>query len=118
MKNAERHNLAFLIPRLKIAQDHPSIEDEVTPWLQKMHALVVGPGLGRSFSLMSPAKIMVHKAIELGVPLVIDADGIYLISCDPDLVRGERNEGRLIRPGRSDFGQNESGVTTVKICGI
>jgi len=71
--------------------DHPSIEDEVTPWLQKMHALVVGPGLGRSFSLMSPAKIMVHKAIELGVPLVIDADGIYLISCDPDLVRGYRH---------------------------
>ena len=37
---------------------------------------------------MSPAKIVVHKAIELGIPLVIDADGIYLISCDPDIIRG------------------------------
>lgn len=76
-------------------QDHPSIEDEVTPWLQKMHALVVGPGLGRSFSLMSPAKIIVNKAIELGLPLVIDADGIYLISCDPELVRGEKGNTGL-----------------------
>ena len=53
-----------------------------------MHALVVGPGLGRSFSLMSPAKILVNKAIELSIPLVIDADGIYLVSCDPDLIQG------------------------------
>lgn len=71
--------------------DHPSIEDEVSPWLQKMHSLVVGPGLGRSFSLMSPAKIIVNKAIELGIPLVIDADGIYLVSCDPDLIQGYRS---------------------------
>jgi len=71
--------------------DHPSIEDEVSPWLQKMHALVVGPGLGRSFSLMSPAKILVNKAIELSIPLVIDADGIYLVSCDPDLIQGYRS---------------------------
>ena len=40
-------------PPIDWLQDHPSIEDEVTPWLQKMHALVVGPGLGWSFSLMS-----------------------------------------------------------------
>ena len=73
---------------LSLIKDHPSIEDEVSPWLQKMHSLVVGPGLGRSFSLMSPAKIIVNKAIELGIPLVIDADGIYLVSCDPDLIQG------------------------------
>ena len=53
-----------------------------------MHSLVVGPGLGRSFSLMSPAKIIVNKAMEMGIPLVIDADGIYLVSCDPDLIQG------------------------------
>ncbi|XP_029652790.1 ATP-dependent (S)-NAD(P)H-hydrate dehydratase-like [Octopus sinensis] len=67
--------------------DKSSALEEIGLWLPKMHSVVVGPGLGRHGPLLSTVKDVLAKTISLKLPLVIDADGVYLLSQDPDVIR-------------------------------
>lgn len=44
--------------------------------LPRIHSLVVGPGLGRNPFVLECAKHVITAAMELNLPIVIDADGI------------------------------------------
>ena len=67
--------------------------EKIEPWLDRMSALVVGPGLGRDPTMCETAKRIIAAACEKDIPLVIDADGIRLVMEDPSLV-GEN--GRVV----------------------
>ena len=66
--------------------------ERVTPWLHRMDALVVGPGLGRDPTMSEIAKRIIAHAHERDVPLVIDADGLRVLMEDQGLIR----EGHVV----------------------
>ena len=52
-----------------------SMVSAVTTTLPKLHALTIGPGLGRDKNVLSAVGKIITNAREAGIPLVIDADG-------------------------------------------
>ena len=54
--------------------------DRVSEWLPKLSCLVVGPGLGRDPLVLLQAELVMAKALEMRVPLVVDADGLWIWS--------------------------------------
>ena len=60
-------------------------------WLKNMDAVVAGPGLGRDPDALHFARRVLEFAREEGIPLVVDADALYLVCLDPALVRGNVN---------------------------
>ncbi|XP_073470600.1 ATP-dependent (S)-NAD(P)H-hydrate dehydratase isoform X2 [Aquarana catesbeiana] len=68
--------------------DHPNALQEIENWLPRLHTLVIGPGLGRHDSILETAKGIIEKAKTKGIPLVIDADGLWLIAQQPSIIQG------------------------------
>ncbi|KAF4350194.1 hypothetical protein F8388_013615 [Cannabis sativa] len=73
-------------------EDKKSILDkvlaEVDKWMERFDCLVVGPGLGRDpFLLDCVSEIMKH-ARQSNVPIVVDGDGLFLVTNCLDLVSG------------------------------
>eukprot|EP01029_Cantina_marsupialis_P023540 TRINITY_DN5898_c0_g2_i2.p1 TRINITY_DN5898_c0_g2~~TRINITY_DN5898_c0_g2_i2.p1 ORF type:complete len:327 (+),score=67.13 TRINITY_DN5898_c0_g2_i2:77-1057(+) len=70
-------------------------------WLPKFDSLVVGPGMGRDYLMMSCAASIIKEAKLLEKPLVIDADGIQLICEDPNLIKGYKKA--ILTPNIAEF---------------
>ncbi|XP_043928598.1 ATP-dependent (S)-NAD(P)H-hydrate dehydratase isoform X2 [Protopterus annectens] len=81
--------------------DHPSAVEEVENWLPRLHSLVVGPGLGREDAILKHAKGILEKAIMKGIPIVIDADGLWLIAQQPFIIQGYRKA--ILTPNMVEF---------------
>ncbi|OMO95279.1 hypothetical protein CCACVL1_05450 [Corchorus capsularis] len=61
---------------------------EFDKWMERFDCLVIGPGLGRDpFLLECVSQIMKH-ARQSNVPMVVDADGLFLVTNSVDLVSG------------------------------
>merc|ERR1719500_2645984 len=72
---------------------HPVLDQEygiedIEVWLPRVHAAVVGPGLGRNQSTLGRASLVLEKAKLLGIPLVVDADALWQVNSNPGLVQG------------------------------
>lgn len=52
----------------------------VVEMFPSLHALVCGPGLGRCPLVLEATSQIIRKAVDEGLPLVIDADALYLLS--------------------------------------
>ncbi|KAL6581787.1 hypothetical protein OROMI_005801 [Orobanche minor] len=62
--------------------------EEVDKWMERFDCLVIGPGLGRDpFLLDCVGEIMKH-ARQSNVPMVIDGDGLFLVTNCLELVSG------------------------------
>lgn len=81
-------------------------------WLKNMDALVIGPGLGRDPIALAFVRDILLFARETNVPTVIDADGLFLVSLDPTIARGNANvvltpnAAELSRLARAILGEN------------
>lgn len=75
----------------------------IDAWLGAFDAVVVGPGLGRDEALLRVAALVIRAAFARDLPLVVDADGLWLVNRDPDLVRGNRRV--VLTPNRVEFGR-------------
>jgi hypothetical protein len=68
---------------------------EVERWFPALHALVVGPGLGRNESVLRIARALLSKAVRspsLQV-VVLDGDGLWAVREHHDLVRCVQGRG-------------------------
>ncbi|KAK2966893.1 hypothetical protein RJ640_028903, partial [Escallonia rubra] len=63
---------------------------EVQKWMERFDCLVVGPGLGRDPFLLDCASNIMKHARQSNVPMVIDGDGLFLVTNCLDLVSGYR----------------------------
>ncbi|EHB02306.1 Carbohydrate kinase domain-containing protein [Heterocephalus glaber] len=63
--------------------DSPNAAQEVEKWLPRLHALVVGPGLGRDGLLLDSTKGILEAARVRDIPVVIDALSGPVDSTDP-----------------------------------
>lgn len=67
--------------------------------LPKMDAVLIGPGLGKSKGTLAVLKTVLERAI---CPVVVDADGINLMSAHKDLLRG-RKAPTILTPHEGEF---------------
>ncbi|XP_053733041.1 ATP-dependent (S)-NAD(P)H-hydrate dehydratase isoform X2 [Synchiropus splendidus] len=68
--------------------DSPNAVEEIEKWLPRLHGLVVGPGLGRDDLLLKAAKEVIEKSKARDIPIVIDADGLWLVTQQPSVIQG------------------------------
>lgn len=61
---------------------------EVDKWIERFDCIVVGPGLGRDPYLLECVSEIVKLARQSNVPIVIDGDGLFLVTNNLDLVSG------------------------------
>ena len=64
--------------------DSGRVED-TTQWFNRLHAIVVGPGLGRDPSIFTAALKLVESAKQQNKLLIFDADSIHLLAQNPSL---------------------------------
>jgi len=80
----------------------------ITAWLPRFDAVVVGPGLGRDPAIAATAAGVVAAARDGGAGLVLDADGLALVSSDSSLVRGY---GRaILTPNAAEYGRLQASL--------
>lgn len=63
------------------------VESMITK-LPRLHALCIGPGLGRHEAVLGAVGHIILAARQRELPLVIDADGLWLVTQQPELVKG------------------------------
>ena len=72
---------------------------EIEKLLSKMDAVLVGPGIGQSEDIVSVVRTIVEK---FQGPLVIDADGINVLSQHKDILR-DRTAPTVLTPHNGEF---------------
>eukprot|EP00446_Apocalathium_sp_SHHI-4_P072709 CAMPEP_0177559442 /NCGR_PEP_ID=MMETSP0369-20130122/70838_1 /TAXON_ID=447022 ORGANISM="Scrippsiella hangoei-like, Strain SHHI-4" /NCGR_SAMPLE_ID=MMETSP0369 /ASSEMBLY_ACC=CAM_ASM_000364 /LENGTH=668 /DNA_ID=CAMNT_0019046171 /DNA_START=29 /DNA_END=2038 /DNA_ORIENTATION=+ len=77
--------------------------EKMVALLPRLHALVIGPGLGRHPAVLDAVARVVEAARETRLPLVVDADGLWLITQRPELVKGYTNA--VLTPNVMEFGR-------------
>lgn len=65
--------------------------DRIVSSFPRLHVLVIGPGLGRDEIPMRIIPQVILKAKEINMPMVIDADGLFLISQNLSLIQNYTN---------------------------
>jgi len=75
--------------------------ERIGEFLPRLHALVIGPGLGKDPKVLETVERVVVKAKELDICLVFDADGLFLIQQKPELVDGYKNA--ILTPNSIEF---------------
>ena len=95
-------------------QDSESFSDDMDKWLPRLHALVIGPGLGRDKTILSNVEhlIGVLRKQEKPIPLIIDADGLHLVTEKPDIINNYEN--CILTPNVAEFERLYEKVTGVK----
>ncbi|XP_004447075.1 ATP-dependent (S)-NAD(P)H-hydrate dehydratase isoform X1 [Dasypus novemcinctus] len=81
--------------------DSPNAVHDVENWLPRLHTLVIGPGLGRDDVLLENVKGILEKSKAKGIPVVIDADGLWLIAQEPSLIQGYQRA--ILTPNYMEF---------------
>lgn len=74
----------------QVSDPHPPPAELASPiisMLSTLHVLVIGPGLGRDALMQATVAAVIRAAREKNTPLVLDADALWLIQNQPDLVR-------------------------------
>ncbi|XP_027192068.2 ATP-dependent (S)-NAD(P)H-hydrate dehydratase isoform X1 [Cicer arietinum] len=61
---------------------------EVDKWIERFNCLVIGPGLGRDPFLLDCVSEIMRHARQSNIPIVIDGDGLFLVTNNLDLVSG------------------------------
>ncbi|XP_050874875.1 ATP-dependent (S)-NAD(P)H-hydrate dehydratase isoform X2 [Lathyrus oleraceus] len=61
---------------------------EVDKWLERFDCLVIGPGLGRDPFLLDCVSEIIRHARQSNIPIVIDGDGLFLVTNHLELVSG------------------------------
>ncbi|CAL1532462.1 unnamed protein product [Lymnaea stagnalis] len=73
----------------------------ILEWLPRFHSLIIGPGLGRDEKIIRVVSEVIEKAKEQKLPLVIDADGLFLVTQDPSIISGYTNA--VLTPNIAEF---------------
>lgn len=85
---------------------HPLLDsnnavNEIEQWLDRLHVVLIGPGLGRETNILATVSEIIKLCRRLNKPLVIDADGLFLISQDKSLIRNYA--GTILTPNAAEF---------------
>lgn len=62
---------------------------------------MIGPGLGREAHILKKATEILQLCLEMGKPIVLDADGLFLLNDNIELVCGKQNV--ILTPNAIEF---------------
>lgn len=85
---------------------HPLLDDSkavenIESWMDNLHIMVIGPGLGRDPKIFATVEKIICLFRERKKPLVIDADGLFLISQKPDIIKNY--PGVILTPNKVEY---------------
>ncbi|XP_053946854.1 ATP-dependent (S)-NAD(P)H-hydrate dehydratase [Anastrepha ludens] len=85
---------------------HPLLDaddavEQILPWLDRLHVLIIGPGLGRDLHIQKTVIRLIQFCKQLSKPLVIDADGLFILNENMELLSGLRNV--ILTPNKIEF---------------
>lgn len=81
--------------------DAPSLAKPIISMLSRLHALVIGPGLGRDGVTLKVVTEVIKDAQAKSIPFVLDADGLLLVTEDPGLIKGYKE--CILTPNVNEF---------------
>lgn len=90
----------IVVPLLDCQTD-TEFKKEMDCLLSRLHALVIGPGLGREKLLQDRARELISQARIKSIPLVLDADSLLLVNEDPTLIKNYPNV--ILTPNRIEL---------------
>lgn len=90
--------------------------EAMVKWFPAIDCLVVGPGMGRDECVLGAAARVLAAARTSDLPVVIDGDGLWLVSQRPDVVRG--NPLALLTPNAVEFGRLTKALTMKDDAGV
>lgn len=76
--------------------------------IDRVHVVVLGPGLGRDKILLETATRVVAEVRKRSMPLVIDADGLFLVQNNPDVIKGYKHA--VLTPNVMEFARLKKAV--------
>lgn len=76
-----------------------SASEEIAKILPQMNAVLIGPGIGRSEGTLTIVQYILENA---DCPVILDADGINVISPHKDILRGRKNQ-TILTPHWGEF---------------
>ncbi|PLW08571.1 hypothetical protein PCANC_00380 [Puccinia coronata f. sp. avenae] len=76
-------------------------QKEFDQLMDRLHVLVIGPGLGRDPEMQEWAEWTLKTAIKKNIHLVLDADALWLLQNKPDILRGYPNA--ILTPNHVEF---------------
>ncbi|XP_044758104.1 ATP-dependent (S)-NAD(P)H-hydrate dehydratase [Coccinella septempunctata] len=82
--------------------DHKEAAAKIEPWLDRLHVVLIGPGLGRDEPTFNVIKQVINSCKKLKKPMVIDADGLFLLSKDINLIKDYPNK-LILTPNIVEF---------------
>lgn len=83
--------------------DAPALAGPIIGMLSRLHALVIGPGLGRDGVTLKVVAEVIKEARSQSIPFVLDADGLLIVTEDPSLVKGYKD--CILTPNVVEFGR-------------
>ena len=67
-----------------------TVSQDVIAMLNRLHVIVIGPGLGRDAAMQDTCARVIEEARKRNIPFVLDADGLFLVQTRPELVQNYR----------------------------
>ncbi|KAI1131690.1 H-hydrate dehydratase [Nemania abortiva] len=89
-------------------KDAEHVAGPIIDLLARLHVLVVGPGLGRDPLMHETCARVLAAARKRGMPVVLDADALAIVTKSPELVMGWREV--VLTPNVVEFGRLWKGV--------
>ncbi|KAJ6108503.1 YjeF C-terminal domain carbohydrate kinase-like protein [Penicillium sp. IBT 18751x] len=83
--------------------DAPALAGPIIGMLSRLHALVIGPGLGRDGVTLKVVAEVIKEARSRSIPFVLDADGLLIVTEDPSLIKGYKE--CILTPNVVEFGR-------------
>jgi ATP-dependent NAD(P)H-hydrate dehydratase len=81
----------------------PELAGPIVAMLSRLHSLVIGPGLGRDGVTLKVVAEVIKEARSRSIPFVLDADGLLIVTQDPELVKGYKD--CILTPNVVEFGR-------------
>ncbi|XP_068150231.1 ATP-dependent (S)-NAD(P)H-hydrate dehydratase-like [Drosophila tropicalis] len=81
--------------------DKENAVDIIKPWIERLHVVIIGPGLGRDRNILRNTAAIMKFCLDAEKPLVIDADGLFILNDEIDIVCGQRNV--VLTPNAVEF---------------
>lgn len=83
--------------------DASALAGPIVSMLSRLHSLVIGPGLGRDGVTLKVVAEVIKEARSKSIPFVLDADGLLIVTEDPNIVKGYKE--CILTPNVVEFGR-------------
>ncbi|KAF8328388.1 YjeF domain-containing protein [Cantharellus anzutake] len=90
-------------PIFNTKDDRARVESQLRDIFERLHVVVIGPGLGREDHMQDYARMAISIARDQDKYVVLDADGLWLIQKHPEYIRGYRKA--VLTPNIVEFGR-------------